>query len=201
MRFRRERPPEGGDVWLVAGLGNPGPEYERTRHNVGFRAADVLAARLDARFKRGKHSAQVAEARRGEARVVLAKPTTFMNLSGRSIGPLATYFKVPPGRIVVLHDEIDIPFGDLRVKIGGGHAGHNGLRSLIQSLGTNEFVRIRIGVGRPPGSKEAADHVLDAFSKREEIEAGVLIEEAADAVESIIDDGADRAMNRVNTRD
>lgn len=205
MRFRLGARKDSGnvesasDAWLVAGLGNPGPEYERTRHNVGFRVLDLLAEREGGKFKRGKHQAFVAEARRGAVRVVLAKPQTFMNLSGQSIGPLAKYFKVPPERVIIVHDEIDLPFGSLKLKIGGGTAGHNGLRSLVSSLGTPEFVRVRIGVGKPAGRKEAVDHVLSAFSKAEEKEVAVLTVEAADAVEAIIDDGFERAQNTVNT--
>lgn len=199
---RRQRPDEmAGEVWLVAGLGNPGGEYERTRHNVGFRVLDRLAGELGgATFKRGKASAVVAETRDGDARVILVKPTTYMNLSGQAVGPLAKYYKAPPERIVAVHDEIDLPFGRLQVKIGGGSAGHNGIKSLVSSLGTNEFVRVRIGVGRPDGRKEAADHVLDAFSKAEEKELPVVVAEAADAVLSILRDGPERAQNAVNTR-
>lgn len=203
MRFGRRTPREddAADVWLIAGLGNPGPEYERTRHNIGFRVADLLAERLGARFKRGRASAMVAEARDGQVRVVLAKPTTYMNLSGNAIAPLAKYFKVPVERVIVVHDEIDLPFGTLRVKVGGGTAGHNGLRSIVSSLGTPEFARVRLGVGRPAGRTEAADHVLDAFSKAEEKEAPILVAEAADAVQEMLRDGIDRTQNRINTRD
>ena len=190
----------GEDVWLVAGLGNPGAEYERTRHNVGFRVLDRLAAELGGvRFKRGKASALVAETRDGAARIVLSKPTTYMNLSGQAIGPLAAYYKVPAARIVAVHDEIDLPFGELRIKIGGGSAGHNGIKSLTQSLGTPEYVRLRIGVGRPPGRKEAADHVLDTFTKAEESTVAVVVAEAADAVLMIVRDGPERAQNTINT--
>lgn len=191
----------GENVWLVAGLGNPGAEYERTRHNVGFRVLDRLADELGrVRFKRGKAPALVAETRDGDARVVLVKPATFMNLSGRAVAPLAAYYKVPPARIVAVHDEIDLPFGELRLKIGGGSAGHNGIKSLTQSLGSPDYVRLRIGVGRPPGRKEAAGHVLDAFTKTEEATVAVLVAEAADAVRMIVSDGPERAQNRVNTQ-
>ncbi|MGH2830237.1 MAG: aminoacyl-tRNA hydrolase [Actinomycetota bacterium] len=203
MRFGRRTPREDDlvDAWLVVGLGNPGSEYERTRHNVGFRVADLLAERFGARFKRGRSSAMVAETRDGHTRVVLAKPTTYMNLSGNAIAPLAKYFKVPNERIVVVHDEIDLPFGALRVKMGGGTAGHNGLRSIQTSLGTPEFPRVRIGVGRPAGRKEAADHVLDPFTKAEEKEVPIVVAEAADAVQEILRDGVERTQTRVNARD
>lgn len=202
MRFRRRvSHDEPGDSWLIAGLGNPGAEYERTRHNIGFRVLDLLAERLGTRFKRGRTSALVAEARDGDLRIVLAKPTTYMNLSGNAIAPLARYFKIEPERVVVVHDEIDLPFGSLRVKFGGGTAGHNGLRSLVSSLGTPEFARVRVGVGRPAGRKEAADHVLDAFSKAEEKEVPIVVAEAADAVQEIMRDGVERTQNRINTRE
>jgi PTH1 family peptidyl-tRNA hydrolase len=203
VRFRRRasRDDETGDSWLVAGLGNPGSEYDRTRHNVGFRVADELAERLSARFRRGHTSAMVAEARDGQTKIILAKPTTYMNLSGNAIAPLVRYFKIAPERIVVVHDEIDLPFGALRVKTGGGTAGHNGLRSLVTSLGTPEFARVRVGVGRPAGRKEAAGHVLDAFSKAEEKEVPIVVAEAADAVLEIIREGLERTQNRINTKE
>lgn len=200
MRFGRRASDDGVERWLVAGLGNPGPEYDRTRHNVGFRVCDLLAERLGARFKSGKHNAFVAETRDGDVPLVLAKPLTYMNLVGNSIAPMAKYFKVPPARVVAVHDEIDLPLGDVRIKIGGGTAGHNGLRSLVSSLGTNEFLRVRVGVGRPPGRKEAADHVLAAFSKQEEKELPFLIDASADAVQLILREGAERAQNAINTR-
>lgn len=205
MRWGLRREPRseaapGETPWLVVGLGNPGAEYERTRHNIGFRVLDKVAADLGARFKRGRASAVVAEARDGETRLVLAKPTTYMNLSGQAVGPLAKYYKVPAERVVVVHDEIDLPFGEVRIKVGGGTAGHNGLRSIVQSLGTNDFVRVRAGVGRPRGRKEAADHVLDAFSKAEEKDLPFLVGDAADAALLIVRHGAERAQNEVNTR-
>jgi peptidyl-tRNA hydrolase, PTH1 family len=185
---------------LVVGLGNPGPEYERHRHNIGYRVVDVLADRLRVRFRKGKTNALVADAHDRDLWIVLAKPTTYMNLSGEAVGPLARYFKVPPERIIVVHDEIDIPFGELRLKIGGGTAGHNGLESLIRSLGTKEFVRVRCGVGRPPGRKDAADFVLQPFTKKEEKDVGVIVEEAADAVLAIAREGLAPVQNRINTR-
>ena len=200
---RRERSgdPMAGPVWLVAGLGNPGPEYDRTRHNIGFRVLDRVAVELGAaKFKRGKASAVVAETRDGDTRVILVKPTTYMNLSGQAVAPLAKYYKADPERIVAVHDEIDLPFGQIQVKIAGGSAGHNGIKSLVSSLGTNEFVRLRIGVGRPSGRKEAADHVLDTFGKAEEKELPVVVAEACDAVLSILREGPERAQNRINTR-
>ncbi|GAC1413667.1 MAG: aminoacyl-tRNA hydrolase [Actinomycetota bacterium] len=193
--------------WLVAGLGNPGPEYERTRHNVGFRVCDELADRLGSRFKRGKHSALVAEAKDKAndqandkaTRITLVKPQTFMNESGRAVGPLARYYHVAAERIIAVYDEIDLPFGEIRMKVGGGAAGHNGVRSLIQSLSTPEFIRVRCGVGRPAGSRQAASHVLATFSKTEEKALPALIDAAADAVLLATRHGPERAQNEVNT--
>ncbi|MCS6901757.1 MAG: aminoacyl-tRNA hydrolase, partial [Myxococcales bacterium] len=148
-------------MFLVAGLGNPGPRYADTRHNFGFLALDALAARLGAEPFRETFSAQIARARFGQEELVLLKPQTFMNLSGQSIQPAAAFFKVPAPAVLVLHDELDLPFGTIRVKQGGGHAGHNGLRSLIDRLGTPDFLRVRLGIGRPPPrSDEVTDEVL-----------------------------------------
>lgn len=185
---------------LVAGLGNPGSEYARDRHNVGFRVLDVLADRLGATFRKGKTNALVAEARDDVRRLVLAKPMTYMNLSGDAVAPLAHYFKVAAERILVVHDEIDLPFGVLRLKAGGGTAGHNGLESLVRSLGTKEFLRVRCGVGRPPGAKAAAGYVLKPFSKKELPIVDVMVEEAADAVLDIVREGFAPVQNRINTR-
>ncbi|MHB8513711.1 MAG: aminoacyl-tRNA hydrolase [Actinomycetota bacterium] len=187
------------DAWLVAGLGNPGAEFERNRHNIGFRILDELAHRASSKFKRGKHSSQLAEAKADEARLILVKPQTFMNESGRSVAPLAKYYKVPLERVIVVHDEIDLPFGELRAKIGGGAAGHNGIRSITQSFSSPEFIRLRCGVGRPVGSRQAAGHVLANFSKKEEGELPSLIDAAADAVLLIVHEGVERAQNKINT--
>lgn len=185
---------------LIVGLGNPGPEYARTRHNVGFRVVDLLCERLGARLKPAKGvRAMSAEARDGDQRLVLVEPTTYMNLSGEAVAPLARYHKVEPEAVVVVHDEMDLPLGSIKVKRGGGDAGHNGLKSLTKSLGSREYVRVRIGVGRPNGRKDAVDHVLDAFSKTEENEVAVLIQEAADAVQVILRDGLEAAQRRWHT--
>jgi PTH1 family peptidyl-tRNA hydrolase len=185
---------------LVVGLGNPGSEYERDRHNIGYRVADVLADRLGVTFRKGKTNALVADAHDRGLWIVLAKPTTYMNLSGDAVAPLARYFKVPPERIIVVHDEIDLPFGELRLKAGGGTAGHNGLSSLVSSLGTKDFIRVRCGVGRPPGQKRAAAYVLKPFGKKEEPIVAVMVEEAADAVLAIAGEGFAPVQNRINTR-
>jgi PTH1 family peptidyl-tRNA hydrolase len=185
---------------LVVGLGNPGAEYERHRHNIGFRVADALADHLRVTLRRGKVNALVADAHDRNRWIVLAKPMTYMNLSGDAVGPLARYFRIPPERVVAVYDEIDLPFGELRLKVGGGTAGHNGVESLIRSLGTKEFGRVRCGVGRPPGSRDAADYVLKPFGKREEPIVAVMVQEAADAVLAIVDEGFAAAQNRYNTR-
>ena len=184
---------------LIVGLGNPGAEYERTRHNVGFRVVDVIAARLDARLKPLKGIRAIgAEARDGETRVILAQPTTYMNVSGEAVRELIRYYKVAIEDVVIVHDEVDLPFGALRVKRGGGEAGHNGLRSITRALGTPEYARVRVGVGRPQGGKKTVDHVLGGFSKREEDELGVLLEESADATLAIVREGVEPVQGRLH---
>lgn len=188
-------------LYLVAGLGNPGSEYERTRHNLGFLTADELAARLDAgKFKRSKHSAIVAEARDGDARLVLAKPQTFMNVSGRSIASLMGYYKAELDHVIVIHDELDLPFETVRVKLGGGTAGHNGLRSIVQSVGDG-FVRVRLGIGRPSGRKDPVDFVLEAFTKAEAEAVPGVVARAADAVQMVIREGVGPAQTEYNRRE
>lgn len=184
---------------LVVGLGNPGPAYAKTRHNVGFMVADVLAARIGSAFKVHKKSgAEVITGRLAGAPVVLAKPRCYMNESGRQVGPLAKFYSVPPGRIVVIHDELDIDFGRIRLKVGGGEGGHNGLRSVASALGSKEFQRVRIGVGRPPGRKDPAAFVLEAFSAAERAEVPTICEQAADATELLIAQGLEPAQNTVH---
>jgi len=187
------------DRTLVVGLGNPGPEYERTRHNIGFRIADALAHRLDARFKRSKNHALVAAARDGDSKLVLAKPTTYMNESGRAVAALARYYDVPLERIVVVHDELDLPLGVVRVKLGGGAAGHNGVSDVARAIGPG-FARVRIGIGRPPGRKDPVDFVLEPFGKREEAEVPAIVDLGADAVLSIVREGISAAQSSYNKR-
>jgi PTH1 family peptidyl-tRNA hydrolase len=184
---------------LVVGLGNPGPVYAKTRHNIGFVVADLLAGRLGSGFKLHKKSgADVATGRLAGRAVVLAKPRTYMNESGRHVGPLAKFYSVAPADVVVLHDELDIDFGRIRLKFGGGVAGHNGLKSVAAALGTKDFQRVRIGVGRPPGRKDAATFVLEPFSSRERIEVPTICEQAADATELLIGQGLEPAQNTVH---
>lgn len=198
-------PDQPAGAWLVVGLGNPGPAYAGNRHNVGAMVLDVLAARVGGGFKRHKARAAVLEGRLGVLaggrpgpRVVLAKPSSFMNESGGPVAGLAAFYAVEPARVVVVHDELDIPFGDLRLKLGGGEGGHNGLRSVTRSLGTRDYLRVRVGVGRPPGRMDAADYVLRDFSAAERKELGVLLEEAADAVELLVLRGLLAAQQQVH---
>lgn len=184
---------------LVVGLGNPGPRYETTRHNLGFLVADILADRIGSGFKVHKKSgAEVVTGRLGGRSIVVAKPRTFMNESGRQVGPLANFYSVAPADVVVMHDELDIDFGRIRLKFGGGVAGHNGLRSVGSALGTNDFARVRIGIGRPPGRQSGASFVLENFKTKELPEVAVVCEQAADAAEMLISDGLEPAQNIVH---
>ncbi|MCX2931128.1 aminoacyl-tRNA hydrolase [Mycobacterium sp. CVI_P3] len=184
---------------LVVGLGNPGPQYAKTRHNLGFMVADVLAARMGGQFKVHKRSgAEIVTGRLGHRPVVLAKPRTYMNESGRQVGPLAKFYSVMPTDLIVIHDELDIDFGRIRLKLGGGEGGHNGLRSVASSLGTKNFQRVRIGVGRPPGRKDPAAYVLENFTAAERPEVPAICEQAADATELLIEVGLETAQNQVH---
>jgi PTH1 family peptidyl-tRNA hydrolase len=184
---------------LVVGLGNPGPVYAKTRHNVGFMVADLLAGRADSAFKAHKRSgADVATGRLAGRPVIIGKPRSYMNESGRQVAALAKFYSVAPADVIVIHDELDIDFGRIRLKFGGGVAGHNGLRSVASALGTNDFHRVRIGIGRPPGRKEPAAFVLEAFSAAERTEVPVICERAADATEVLIELGLEPAQNQVH---
>jgi PTH1 family peptidyl-tRNA hydrolase len=179
------------NTWLIAGLGNPGPGYAGNRHNVGQMVLDVLAARLGGKFGTSKARAVVLEGRLGIGgpRLVLAKPLTYMNLTGGPVSQLAKFYGIEPDHVVAVHDEIDIPYNTIKLKIGGGEGGHNGLRDISKALGTKDYLRVRVGVGRPPGRQEAADYVLRDFSTAEKKDLPILLEEAADAVESVVLDG------------
>lgn len=182
----------------MVGLGNPGRQYAGNRHNVGFMILDLLAGRLDARFSRHRRAvAEVAETRLGYGGppLVLVKPMTYMNLSGGPVAGLSRFYKVPPERLLVVHDEIDLPYGTLRGKRGGGEGGHNGLRSISRSLATKDYLRLRFGVGRPPGRQEAADWVLSDFSATERKDLDYLIDRAADFLTAIITKGLEPAQN------
>jgi PTH1 family peptidyl-tRNA hydrolase len=199
---RGDRPRRGTPAdWLVVGLGNPGKEYAGSRHNVGFEVVDLLARRHGARLKAGKERALVDEVRVEGQRVALAEPTTYMNLSGESVSPLVRRYGIDdPTRLVVVQDELDLPLGRVRVKVGGGLAGHNGLRSIKAHLHTDAFIRVRIGVGKPPTKEHGADHVLKKVGKGDRELLAVAVEVAADAVELIVAQGAEAAMNQVNAR-
>jgi peptidyl-tRNA hydrolase, PTH1 family len=185
--------------WLIAGLGNPGPEYAGTRHNAGHMVADLLAERMGARFKAHRTRNDVADGRLAGMPVTLARPRTYMNLSGGPVAAIAAFYKIPPERLVVIHDELDIPFGSVRLKFGGGDNGHNGLRSITQALGTNEYYRVRFGIGRPPGRMDAATYVLRDFTAAERKELPLLIERCADAVETLLSKGLAVAQNTFHT--
>ncbi|MEV6110289.1 aminoacyl-tRNA hydrolase [Streptomyces sp. NPDC051940] len=194
----------GEAPWLIVGLGNPGPGYAANRHNVGFMVADLLAERMGGKFKRAqKAQAQTVEGRIGAPgpagrRVVLAKPMSYMNLSGGPVAALSGFYKVPLGQIVVIHDELDIDYGTLRLKVGGGDNGHNGLKSISKSLG-RDYLRVRFGIGRPPGRMEVADFVLKDFSSAERKELDYFVDRSADAVECLVADGLERAQNTYNS--
>ncbi|WP_125610500.1 aminoacyl-tRNA hydrolase [Specibacter cremeus] len=186
------------DTWLVVGLGNPGPGYSRNRHNIGYMVVEELAQRIGASFKTHKARALVAEGRLGIGgpKLILAKSQTFMNLSGGPTAALAKFFDVAADHVIVVHDEIDVPFDTIRLKQGGGEGGHNGLRDISRTLGTKDYYRVRAGVGRPPGRAEAADHVLKDFSTAEAKILPFLVDASADAVELLVSDGLLAAQQR-----
>ncbi|GGM82556.1 peptidyl-tRNA hydrolase [Thermopolyspora flexuosa] len=187
--------------WLVVGLGNPGPEYAGNRHNAGFMVLDELAARVGGRFKAHRSRAEVVEGRLAGHPVVLAKPRSYMNLSGGPVKALADFYKVPPAEVIVVHDELDIPYGALRAKFGGGDNGHNGLRSITNALGTRDYFRVRFGIGRPPGRMDPAVYVLRDFATAERKDLPLLVDRAADVVESLITRGLAETQNRFHGAD
>jgi PTH1 family peptidyl-tRNA hydrolase len=189
---------QGPTPYLIVGLGNPGPEYKNNRHNVGFRVLDRLAEQLGERFGRVQSEALVASARHGEAKLVLAKPRTFMNVSGRAVGALARFYKLVPEHILIIYDEVDLPVETLRIRPQGGAAGHKGMRSVIQHLGTQDFPRLRVGIGRPKGRMKTPDHVLQDFSKQEQEALPFVLGRAADAALCFVTEGVDAAMNQYN---
>jgi PTH1 family peptidyl-tRNA hydrolase len=187
------------DRWLIAGLGNPGPEYAGTRHNAGQLVLDLLAERMGARFKAHRTRNDIADGRLAGQPVTLARPQSYMNLSGGPVAAIAAFYKISPERTVVLHDELDLPFGVVRLKLGGGDNGHNGLRSITASLGTRDYYRVRIGIGRPPGRMEAATYVLRGFTPTERKELPFAVDRCADAVETLITKGLTEAQNQFHT--
>ncbi|MFF8280907.1 aminoacyl-tRNA hydrolase [Streptomyces lateritius] len=190
--------------WLIVGLGNPGPEYAANRHNVGFMVVDLLAGRVGGKFKRAqKAQAQVVEGRVGPPgpagrRVILAKPMSYMNLSGGPVTALRDFYKVPTAHVVAIHDELDIDYGVLRLKVGGGDNGHNGLKSMTKAMGA-EYHRVRFGIGRPPGRMQVADFVLKDFSSTERKELAYFVDRAADSVECLVTEGLERAQSAYNS--
>ncbi len=195
---------DAGAPWLVVGLGNPGPGYAMNRHNVGFMVVDLLAERIGGKFKRAqKAQAQVVEGRigppgPGSRRVVLVKPMSYMNLSGGPVNALREFYKVPVGNIVAVHDELDIDYGTLRLKLGGGDNGHNGLKSMTKAMGA-DYHRVRFGIGRPPGRMQVADFVLKDFSPAERKELDYFVDRAADSVECLLAEGLERAQSAYNS--
>jgi len=186
------------DAWLVVGLGNPGETYARNRHNVGFMVLDLLAERDRARFKSHRARADVVEGRLETVRAVLAKPRTYMNESGGPVAALTKFYRTPVERLIVVHDDLDLGFGVLRVKQGGGDGGHNGLRSITKSLGTGDYLRVRVGIGRPPGRMDPADFVLRDFAAAERADLAVHLERAADAAETLAQSGLSITQNVFN---
>jgi PTH1 family peptidyl-tRNA hydrolase len=185
--------------WIIAGLGNPGPAYAGNRHNVGQMVVALLADRMGARFKAHRTRNDIAEGRLAGEPVTLARPHSYMNLSGGPVAALASFYKLPPERIVVIHDELDIPFGAIRLKLGGGDNGHNGLRSITASLGTRDYYRVRFGIGRPPGRMDPATFVLRDFTPAERKELPFAIDRCADAAETLITKGLTEAQNTYHT--
>ena len=185
--------------WLVVGLGNPGQNYARTRHNVGFRAVDALAEKLGVKIDRARFRGLTAQASAGGEKLLLLKPQTFMNLSGEAVGEAARFYKLPPERVLVISDDVSLPLGKLRIRKGGSAGGHNGLKSIIQHLGTDQFPRIKVGVGQKPHPDyDMADWVLSKFAGEDLKTITEAIRKAADAVECLIQEGPDKAMNRFN---
>lgn len=184
---------------LIVGLGNPGGKYERTRHNAGFMVIDRLAAKWGVEFSRKRFEAEAGEARRGAETLLLLKPQTFMNLSGRSVGSAVSFYKTPPAEVLVVHDELDLPFGAVRLKLGGGSAGHNGLKSITAQMGA-EYARLRMGIGKPPPPMQTADYVLQNYAKDEEAPLAAQIDLAVEAVELWAERGMQWAMNEIHRR-
>lgn len=199
--FRRDAAPSSSaDTWLVAGLGNPGPQYAGNRHNVGAMVVDLLAERLGARFSRHRTTTMLAEARLrpGGPKLVLVRPLSYMNTSGGPVSSAAAYFGIPPERVIVAHDDLDLPFETIKLKADGGHGGQNGVRDIIKALDTPDFVRVRVGIGRPPGRQDAADYVLRDFGTAEKTRLPVVLDDAIEAIELIVEQGLLAAQQKVH---
>jgi PTH1 family peptidyl-tRNA hydrolase len=187
-----------GDLALIVGLGNPGPSYAGNRHNVGFMVLDELARRVGGRFTSHKAGADLLEGRLAGLRVIMARPRSFMNISGPAVAGTARYFKIPATDVVVVHDDLDLDYGVLKVKRGGGEGGHNGLRSISACLGSKDYLRVRFGIGRPPGRMDPADFVLRDFSPVQRRELDLLVDRCADAVEQLIAQGLAATQNQLH---
>ncbi|MDX2025420.1 aminoacyl-tRNA hydrolase [Microcella sp.] len=199
--FRRDAAPSSSaDRWLVAGLGNPGPQYAGNRHNVGAMVVDRLADQLGARFSRHRSTTMLAEARLrpGGPKLILIRPLSYMNTSGGPVSSAAAYFGIPPERVIVVHDDLDLPFETIKLKADGGHGGQNGVRDIIKALDTPDFVRVRVGIGRPPGRHDAADYVLRDFGAGEKTRLPFVIDDAIEAIELIVDQGLLAAQQKVH---
>lgn len=196
--FRRKKETNDNPPFLIVGLGNPGPEYKENRHNVGFMVLDELAKGLGVKFGKVQSNALVAQFGSGAGRLILAKPRTFMNNSGSAVGPLVRFYKVPLEKLLVIYDDVDLPFETLRLRGEGGSAGQNGMKSIIERLGTEEFARMRVGISRPKGRMRTPDHVLQDFSPDEQDVLPFVLRRAAEAVETFIHEGLAAAMNKYN---
>lgn len=188
-------------MWMVVGLGNPGPKYEDTRHNIGFMIETELRRRAGASTPKSKLGGEAAEGQLVGQRVVFLRPMEFMNLSGQSVGRMAQFWKIEPAQVLVVHDELDVPFARLKLAAGGGAGGHNGLKSIIAHLGTNDFPRVRVGINRPPQGMDTADYVLGRFSPVERKDLSAVIDRSADAVEAVLAKGLAAAMTAFNGKD
>jgi|SRR5579875_1548557 len=203
FRPAREKPQAsttGGALWLVAGLGNPGERYHRSRHNLGFMVIELLARQMGIRLDQRRFKAMCGKGELDGQAVMLMQPQTFMNLSGESVVPLLGYFKLPAERLIVIHDELDLEPGTVRIKRGGGDAGHRGIRSIIGLLGSGDFIRVRIGVGHAPADRDSVGYLLEQMDAAAMNGLRPALERAADAVRAIVADGVERAMNKVNQR-
>lgn len=199
--FKRKNRSHENPPYLIVGLGNPGPQYKENRHNVGFMVLDELAKGLGAKFGKLQSNALIAQVKRRETRLILAKPRTFMNNSGAAVGPLLRFYKTPLEKLLVVYDDVDLPFETLRLRASGSSAGQKGMKSIIERLGTQEFARLRMGVGRPKGRMSTPDHVLQDFSRGEKAALPFLLRRAAEAVEDFIHEGIAAAMNKTNANE
>jgi PTH1 family peptidyl-tRNA hydrolase len=198
IKRKEDEPQEAGPIFLIVGLGNPGREYNNTRHNIGFMAIDALAKTIDIKLGKVQSKALVGLGKIGGARVVVAKPQTYMNLSGQAVIGLMNFYKIPSENLIVIHDDIDLPFGTIRIRPKGGSAGQRGMGSIIERLGNQDFARMRLGIGRPPGQMSPKDYVLQNFTKNEEELLKTMLATSSDAVFEFVRNGLDAAMNRFN---